>query len=93
MIEAAYGAFSHGMDLSLMAAAALMLLGAIVAAATMPRSGEHGGDSSSATMAKGRLNARRPHTVIDLRQESLSADGPGYRARDSRTALDERWLR
>ena len=76
-----------------MAAAALMLLGAIVAAATMPRSGEGGGDSSSATMAKGRLNARGPHTVIDLRQVSLSADGPGYWAQDSRTALDERWLR
>jgi hypothetical protein len=25
-------------------------------------------------VAKGRLKARRPHTVIDLRQESLSAD-------------------
>jgi hypothetical protein len=93
VIEAAYGEFSHGMDLSLMAAAALMLLGAIVAGATMPRSGEHGGDRSSATVAKGRLNARRSHTVIDLRQESLGADGPGYWARDSRTALDERWLR
>jgi len=93
VIEAAYGAFSHGMDLSLMAAAALMLLGAVVAASTMPRSGEHGGDHSSGTMAKGRLNARRPHTVIDLRQESLSAVGLGYWARDSRTALDGRWLR
>ena len=93
VIAAAYGAFSHGMDLSLMAAAALMLLGAVVAAATMPRSGEYGGDRSSGTMAKGQLNERRPHTVIDLRQESLSADGPGYLARDSRTALDGRWLR
>ncbi len=53
----------------------------------------HGGDRSSATMAKGRLNARRPHTVIDLRQESLSADGLGYWARDSRTMVDGRWLR
>ena len=93
VIQAAYGAVFHGMDLSLMAAAALMLLGAVVAAATMPRSGEHGGDRSSATMARKRLNARRPHTVIDLRQESLSADGPGYWARDSRMALDGRWLR
>jgi hypothetical protein len=34
-----------------------MLLGAIVVIATMPRSGEHGGDRFSVTMAKGRLNA------------------------------------
>jgi hypothetical protein len=93
VIKAAYGSFSHGMDLSLIAAAALMLLGAVVAAATMSRSGEHGGDRASVTMAKGRLNARRPHTVIDLRQGSLSADGPGYGARDARTALEGRWLR
>ncbi len=76
-----------------MAAAALMLLGASVATVTMPRRGEHGGDRSSAIMAKGRLNERRPHTVIGFGQESLSADGPGYLARDSRTALDGRWLR
>jgi hypothetical protein len=44
-------------------------------------------------MAKGRLNERGPHTVNDLREEFLSADGPGYWTRDSRTALDERWLR
>ena len=93
VVEAAYGAFSHGMDLSLMAAAALMLLGAVVAAATIPRSEEHGGDRSSATMARERLNARRPPTVIDLRQESLSADGQGNLARDSKMALDGRWLR
>ena len=53
VLEAAYAAFSHGMDLSLMAAATLKLLGAVAAAATMPRSGDHGGDRSSATMAKG----------------------------------------
>jgi hypothetical protein len=93
VIEAAYGAFSHEMDLSLMAAAALMLLGAVVAASTMPRSGEHGGDRSFAAVAKGRLNGRKPHTVIDLRQESLGADGLGYLVRDSRTVLDGRWLR
>jgi hypothetical protein len=73
--------------------AALTLLGAIVAAATMTRRGEHGGDRSSVTMAKGWLHARRPHTVNDLREDFLSADGPGYWARDSRTTLDERWLR
>jgi hypothetical protein len=36
VVQAAYGAFSHGLDLSLMAAAALMLFGAVVAAFTMP---------------------------------------------------------
>ena len=93
VVEAAYGAFSHGMDLSLMTAAALMLLGAVVAVATMPRSGEHGGDRSSATMAREPRNAWRPPTVIDLRQESLSADGQGNWMRDSGTTLDGRWLR
>ncbi len=34
--SAAYGAFAHGLDLSLMAAGALMLLSALVAAASMP---------------------------------------------------------
>jgi EmrB/QacA subfamily drug resistance transporter len=36
VVEAAYGAFSHGLDLSLLIAAALMLLGAVVAVWTMP---------------------------------------------------------
>jgi hypothetical protein len=93
VIEAAYVAFSHGMDLSLMAATALMSIGGVVAAVAIPRNGEHVGDRSSGTMAKGRLNARRPHTVIVLRQGSLCADGPGYLARASRTALDVRWSR
>jgi EmrB/QacA subfamily drug resistance transporter len=38
VVEAAYGAFSHGLDISLLAAAALMLLGALVAAVAMPGS-------------------------------------------------------
>ena len=93
VIEAAYGAFSHGMDLSLMTAAALMLLGAVVAVATMPRRGDHRGNHPGATMAKERLNARRPNSVIDLRQETPNADAPGYFGRNSRIALDGRWLR
>jgi hypothetical protein len=76
-----------------MAAAALMLLGAIVAAVTMPRRGEHCGDRSFTTMAKRRPNECRSQTLIDLRHEFLSADGPGSLARDSRTALGVTWLR
>jgi EmrB/QacA subfamily drug resistance transporter len=36
VVGAAYGAFSHGLDISLVTAAVLMLLGAVVAATTMP---------------------------------------------------------
>jgi EmrB/QacA subfamily drug resistance transporter len=36
VVTAAYGAFSHGLDLALLAAATLMLVGALVAVATMP---------------------------------------------------------
>jgi hypothetical protein len=37
VVEAAYGAFSHGLDLSLLTAAALMTLGALIAATSLPR--------------------------------------------------------
>lgn len=55
VVVAAYGAFSHGLDLSLMAAAALMLLGAIVALVTMrnPAVGDAQGASDSATAVSG----------------------------------------
>jgi hypothetical protein len=46
VVQAAYGAFSHGLDISLVIAAGLMLVGAVLSAVTMPGSrlrGETGG--------------------------------------------------
>ncbi len=40
VVQAAYGAFSQGLDISLLAAGALMLVGALVALATMPGAGK-----------------------------------------------------
>lgn len=53
VLEAAYGAFSHGLDISLLAASALMLLGAVVAASTMPGRGRSVRGPDRATVHEG----------------------------------------
>jgi hypothetical protein len=56
VVAAAYGAFAHSLDLSLMAAGALMLFSALVALSTMPPSAV--GGRSAGAIRRRRLRER-----------------------------------